>query len=166
MASGSNSRRYRFMTERLRRLERMYVDNPTYFITCCTENRKALLATPDIHCRFIEFSRGALERNVFVGRYVLMPDHVHLFVKMPPPSENLSKWIKSLKNFLSKSFNQSGHDAPHWQKGFYDHVLRSGESYSKNWMYVVENPVRAKLVTQWQQWPYQGEINSLMFQRE
>jgi len=29
--------------------------------------------------------------------------------------------------------------APHWQKGFFDHVLRSGDSYSQKWDYVREN---------------------------
>jgi putative transposase len=51
--------------------------------------------------------------------------------------------------------------ALHWQKGFFDHVLRSTESYSEKWLYMVENSVRAGLVTDWKQWPYQGEIQPL-----
>ena len=30
-----------------------------------------------------------------------------------------------------------------WQEEFFDHVLRSSESYSQKWDYVKENPVRA-----------------------
>jgi hypothetical protein len=33
-----------------------------------------------------------------------------------------------------------------WQPGFFDHVLRSDESYSEKWNYVRDNPVRAKLI--------------------
>jgi putative transposase len=54
-----------------------------------------------------------------------------------------------------------GVSAPHWQKGFFDHVLRSEESYSEKWLYVVENPVRRGLVAQAQDWPFQGEIAPL-----
>jgi len=42
-------------------------------------------------------------------------------------------------------------------------VLRSSESYSEKWYYVRENPVRGKLVKQWQEWPYVGEIFELYF---
>jgi putative transposase len=149
--------------ERLHRLDRLYVENPVYFITFCTEGRKAILHHRQIHDAFVQFCNQALQRDIFVGRYILMPDHVHLFIKLPPPAENLSSWIKSVKNYLSKTMKQSGHVAPHWQKGFFDHVLRSGESYSDKWLYMVENPVRAGLVTNWKDWPYQGEIHALRF---
>src|SRR5437016_2259422 len=109
--------------ERLHRLEHLYADNPVYFLTFCTADRKAILANEVIHKAFIDFGSEALTRNIFVGRYILMPDHVHLFVKVPAPSENLSRWVKSLKNYLSKALRMLNIPAPHWQKGFFDHVL-------------------------------------------
>jgi REP element-mobilizing transposase RayT len=147
--------------ERLHRLERLYVANPVYFVTFCTEDRKIILAHQSVHDAFVQFCRDALKRNFFVGRYILMPDHIHLFVKLPPPSENLSNWIKSLKNFLSKALRFQNVATPHWQKGFFDHILRSTESYSEKWLYMVENSVRAGLVTDWTKWPYQGELQPL-----
>lgn len=47
---------------------------------------------------------------------------------------------------------------PVWQRGFFDHVLRSDESYAQKWDYVRENPVRAGLVKRAEDWPYAGEI--------
>ena len=47
---------------------------------------------------------------------------------------------------------------PVWQRRFFDHVLRSDESYAQKWNYVRENPVRAGLVTNAEDWPYAGEI--------
>jgi hypothetical protein len=44
------------------------------------------------------------------------------------------------------------------KEGFFDHVLRSDESYSQKWNYVRENPARAGLVNSAEDWPYQGEI--------
>ena len=49
-----------------------------------------------------------------------------------------------------------------WQEEFFDPVLRSSESYSQKWEYVKENPVRARLVKKFDEWPFQGEIESLM----
>jgi len=45
-----------------------------------------------------------------------------------------------------------------WQPGFFDHILRSDESYTEKWNYVRDNPVRAGLVEIADDWPYQGEI--------
>jgi hypothetical protein len=44
------------------------------------------------------------------------------------------------------------------EEGFFDHLLRSNESYSQKWNYVRENPLRAGLVKSAADWPYQGEI--------
>lgn len=52
-------------------------------------------------------------------------------------------------------------NAPYWQERFFDHVMRSRESYEQKWLYVRDNPVRAGLVGNWSDWPYQGEINPL-----
>jgi len=147
--------------ERLHRLEQLYIEKPVYFLTFCTVDRKAILADEQIHDAFMHFSREAMTRNIFVGRYILMPDHIHLFVKLPPPSENLSLWVKSLKNYLSIALRSRKVPAPHWQKGFFDHVLRSTESYSSKWLYMVENSVRAGFVKDWAEWRFQGEIYTL-----
>ena len=55
----------------------------------------------------------------------------------------LAKWVKSLKNTISKTLRAERIALPHWQKAFFDHVLRSSESYSEKWEYVYENPARA-----------------------
>jgi len=98
-----------------------------------------------------------------VGRHVLMPDHLHLFVSVDEIS--LSNWVKSLKNALSKSLRGLGCEAPHWQKGFFDHLLRSGESYSQKWDYVRANPVRVGLAAIPEDWPYAGEIHNLEYRK-
>ena len=48
--------------------------------------------------------------------------------------------------------------AANMQRGFFDHLLRSAESYGQKWNYVRENPVRAGLVEKAEDWPYAGEI--------
>ncbi|PYL99683.1 MAG: hypothetical protein DMF19_11765 [Verrucomicrobia bacterium] len=86
-----------------------------------------------------------------------MPDHLHAFVGLDDQKIDPPGWIKSLKNTLSKALRFDGIPAPHWQKDFFDHVLRSEESYEEKWHYVRENPVRAGLVKRWQDWPFRSE---------
>ncbi len=52
------------------------------------------------------------------------------------------------------------YDAPVYFITFstFDHILRHGESYSEKWNYVHQNPLRAGLVEQPEDWPFQGEV--------
>lgn len=151
------------MPQRLRRLEYAFQRLPIYFVTACTHERRTTLNNSDAHGRLIEFGNKGSELGAWLGAYVLMPDHLHAFVVIDDERMNLSRWIKSLKNSLSKTLRTTGVHAPHWQKGFFDHILRSGESYSAKWDYVRENPVRAGFVKQWDEWPFVGEIFDLEF---
>jgi putative transposase len=141
-----------------RRLERVYAHAPLYFITCCTYRRRALLANHPVHAAFLEFGqRGQKDLGVAVGRYVILPDHLHFFVAIPA-HVILGSWVGTLKRFVGKAVKRNNPRDPIWQRGFFDHILRSAESYSKNWHYVRENPVRARLVESADAWPYAGEI--------
>jgi putative transposase len=143
------------------RLRELFTENPVYYITACSYRRKNILACPVVHESFIRFSLNAANHGIGVGRYVIMPDHIHLFAAFGPESPSLSSWMKSRKNAISKSLTMATVRAPHWQKGFSDHVIRSGESYDQKWLYVSENPVRAGLVRSTADWPYAGEISRL-----
>ena len=146
---------------RLRRLDWLFPRAPIYFVTACTHSRARWLACPEIHESLVAFFSRGTERRAFVGRYVLMPDHFHLFVSFQPGRLQLSDWMKSLKNSLSKTLRAMRKTPPHWQDGFFDHVLRSSESYEQKWLYVRDNPVRAGLISRAGDWPYQGEIHRL-----
>jgi putative transposase len=141
---------------RLEQLSRCY-DPPLYFITFNTHQRQKMLAKAEVHERFITFARIGETRGIAIGRYVLMPDHVHLFVRGSLDFV-LTQWVRLLKRELSKAIPIN---RPHWQKGFFDHVIRNSESYAGKWEYVWENSVRAGLVKHADTWPYQGERLSL-----
>jgi putative transposase len=147
---------------RLSRLDRIFPVFSIYFVTFCTSQRRQSLANEKVHDAFRLFCEHAKTRHVWVGRYVIMPDHLHFFVdcgeEMP-----LSEWVKSLKGALSKTLRAAGQESPYWQKGFFDHLVRSESSYEEKWLYTRENPVRARLVTRPEDWPYQGEISPLPF---
>ena len=117
-----------------------------------------VLASDAVHAAFVKFATQAYsERNIAVGRYVIMPDHLHLFIRGPDGFQ-LGRWIGMLKQVLAKATSPVRAKSPIWQRGFFDHVLRSDESYAQKWNYVRENPVRAGLVTNADNWPYAGEV--------
>lgn len=154
------------MKRRLARLERVYLHHPIYFITANTARRKQILAHSYIHDAFVRFALAGPEHGAWVGCYVLMPDHCHIFVAYDDQKITLSGWTKSLKNALSLALRERGVATPHWQKGFFDHLLRTSESASEKWNYVRENPVRAGLVTRAEQWKFAGQIFPLEYRCE
>jgi putative transposase len=150
--------------QRPRRLELLFCSvRPFYFVTFNAHARLWLLPREEIHHTFRSFGAGAENHDIAVGRYVIMPDHIHLFVAFPITGPTLSEWIGALKTVLGKELLRLGVQKPHWQEGFFDHVLRSAESYSEKWDYVRMNPVRAGLCKEPEDWPYQGEIVSIAY---
>jgi REP element-mobilizing transposase RayT len=86
-----------------------------------------------------------------------MPDHVHLFIR-GGHDFRLGRWVGALKQALAKAAKLSPAKTQVWEEGFFDHVLRSDESYSQKWNYIRENPGRADLASSVEAWRYQGEI--------
>ena len=130
------------------------------FLTICTKGRKPILANPETHKLLRAAWRDA--RLWLVGRYVVMPDHVHLFCA-PAESETqpLLQWVKYW-NGVARTWTNPV-ESRVWQRHFWDTQLRRSESYDQKWQYVVENPVRAGQVARSEDWPYQGEMNVLQW---
>jgi REP element-mobilizing transposase RayT len=129
------------------------------FVTVCTKDRKPILADDTAHQTLVEAWQVAT--SWLVGRYVIMPDHVHLFCA---PAElhplPLLKWVSYWKSHAARHWPRAA-DAPVWQRHFWDTQLRRGENYSAKWEYFSQNPVRAELVQSGEEWPFQGELNEL-----
>jgi REP element-mobilizing transposase RayT len=142
------------VNKHLRRLERVWIDFPIYYITTCVRNRKYVLAQDEAAQILVEEWRAARCRHGW-GRAKL-------------DAKSLSDFVGNWKSWTSRAINALGRprSAPAattlWQREFFDHVVRSNESYAEKWNYVQENPVRAGLVKSADHWSYSGEIEILM----
>ena len=145
----------------LKRLDKIWTANPRYFITVCTENRRQILASEEKAAVLISEWEAAMERHGWaVGSYVIMPDHVHFFCTDSEQGILLSEFVGKWKEWTAKALKRkAGLDGQIWQSGFFDHLLRSSESYSEKWEYVRNNPVRAGLVENPEEWPYWGHVH-------
>ena len=61
----------------------------------------------------------------------------------------MKKVIAGWKRYTAK------HAMIRWQRDFFDHRLRDDEGYGEKAAYILANPVRAGLITEGAQWPYQ-----------
>ena len=124
------------------------------FVTVCTNRRIPILANHRFHRILLDLWRD--NRHWMVGRYVLMPDHLHLFaVRACNGTASLDRWIPWWKRKFSLEA-RLGPDI--WQQDFWDTRMRSAEHYNGKWLYVRDNPIRKGFVRSHQEWRYQGEI--------
>ena len=131
-----------------------------YFVTICTKNKQKLLSTivgeglcalPQIRLtkvgKIVEASLKYIHENIdgiSLDKYVIMPNHVHLLLRIEECSEAggrggppLHKIIGQFKSFTTHQCNQVL-----WQRSFHDHVVRGEEDYREIWTYIFENPLR------------------------
>ncbi|MDE0398298.1 MAG: hypothetical protein OXL96_10880 [Candidatus Poribacteria bacterium] len=109
--------------------------------------------------------------------YCIMANHVHVvFAPLPiqssdvaqtvrlPANENdaqtkslcyntLSSIMQSLKGYTARRANQIlGRRGPFWQHESYDHCVRNSNEWQRIIRYVLNNPVKAGLVDEWEKW--------------
>jgi REP element-mobilizing transposase RayT len=131
-------------------------DTPVFFVTICTLHRREIGDLDTVHEAFRKYATRATEEfGVAVGRYVILPDHIHFFV-CGGVDFVLATWVSGLKRAISVALHANKSSL--WQPGFFDHLLRNDESYGAKWEYVQNNPVRHGLVSAPNDWPYQGEV--------
>lgn len=129
-----------------------------YFITICTQNRRNLFwknvgAITDRPENVPLTNLGMLARQsiedipryypvVSVDHFVIMPNHIHLLLQIHTDNDGrsmiaptISTVVRLMKGAVSK---QAGFSV--WQKGFYDHVVRSQRDYLDIWNYIEGNP--------------------------
>jgi REP element-mobilizing transposase RayT len=137
---------------------------PIVFLTTCTHRRQALLANALAHSVLLDiWTRSAELNGWFVGEYVLMPDHAHLFAAPGPRACSLAAWMQLWKAIAARNINRAlSRQGTVWQADYFDRYLRSRHDYEQKWAYVEQNPVRQELVTDHKEWwAYRGIIHDL-----
>ena len=86
------------------RLRFITQSQPLYFVTFCTMHRKALLANSAVYGAFCQYAKVGMEQGAGVGQFVIMPEHVHLFVRMSGETA-LGRWVGGLKRAMGKAMS-------------------------------------------------------------
>ena len=134
----------------------------TYSFTFSTFCRRPLFRDRIVGARVVEYVRqAALKFDVVVLAYCVMPDHVHLLIRVPAGTSAI-EFVKSVKQ-------QSGFHLKQklgvgiWQKSSYDHIVRREEDIASVAAYILQNPLRAGLVPNSIDYPLSG---SFVWERE
>ncbi len=146
-----------------------------YFITICTKEHIEILSTvgtgvPDgpqtnnqthIAVCLSEYGLCAEKylkqlndfyENIFIDKYVIMPNHIHLLLRISKPTDKMTNIIKSgstptstiISKFTStfKRMCNSDFGFNFWQQRSNDHIVRDEDDYLRIWQYIDENPAK------------------------
>lgn len=135
-----------------------YSLNGAYFVTVCTQDRKRILSdivgdgfpvpkpcgkVAEAMIHRISVKYPAVE----VDKYVIMPDHIHMLLRIRPegtgnPSPTLGNVIGWYKYQASKEINllRGTQGERVFQRSYHDHVIRNQQDYDEIWQYIENNP--------------------------
>jgi REP element-mobilizing transposase RayT len=141
-----------------RQLPHLQCDDKPHFVTFCTEHRWVLperVRSIVLDC-CLHDNGGKFDLRVAV----VMPDHVHMI--FTPLVNQQAMEIYSLADIMDAVKGTSAHKVNKmlgrrgrvWQPESFDHVLRSSENVDAKIIYLLENPVRARLVGEWTDYPW------------
>jgi putative transposase len=130
------------------------------FDTVCTKDRIPWLANDEVHEQVRQIWEDA--SAWLVGRYMIMPDHIHMFAAQGKIEIEFKDWVKYWKSQFTKRHKISGH---RWQTDDWDTRMRTGQQYEEKWQYVRLNAVRHGLVESPENWPYQGTLHELRWEQ-
>jgi putative transposase len=124
--------------------------NEIYFISInCQIRHQNQLALPDISERIFETVRHRQENFIWWPHvFLLMPDHLHALLSFPPSEKSVQSVISKWKEWTAKKIGIG------WQRDFFEHRLRHDESRREKANYILQNPVRKKLVRKPEDWRY------------
>ena len=123
-----------------------YVGCYRYFLTTCTHERRETFLDHEIAIQTIEqFRRTSRDEGFSLLAYCVMPDHMHALLEGLDDASDFRRCAKIAKQRSGAVYALKS-DAPLWQKGYYEHVLRDDEDSKEVAFYIIANPVRAGLV--------------------
>ena len=86
--------------------------------------------------------------------WCLMPNHVHVVIEIPGQS-SLGNIVKSWKSFTARRINpRLGRTGAFWHADYFDRYMRNEEDLERTIGYVEQNPVKAGLAIEPNDWPW------------
>ncbi|MGN1308183.1 MAG: transposase [Faecousia sp.] len=152
--------------KRLRLPDYDYSSEGVYFLTLCTKDRAPILSNiktanengETVAAISLTHLGGIVQEYILsipkaypyinVDSYVIMPDHVHLLLRITsvparraessrPTASVIAQTVAVFKRLTSRDCKQAL-----WQDGYYDHIIRDAQDYQTRIEYIETNPLR------------------------
>ena len=108
------------------------------------------------------FRTARRKRPFVIDAIVVLPDHLHAILTLPPDDADFSAhWRRIKGHFSSALIRQSASlqrrpngELALWQRRFWEHTIRDDRDFERHVDYIHFNPVKHGLASRVRDWPY------------
>ncbi len=142
---------------------RFFVHGGCYFFTVNLLERRRSLLTDHIDSLRDSVRRVKRLYPFHIDAWVVLPDHMHMVLTLPPDSADFSVRLRLMKLLFAKGLprgerlsatRRKRNERGIWQRRFWEHSIRDDRDYSKHIDYCHWNPMKHGYVQQVKDWPY------------
>lgn len=148
---------------RMPRYRRDIVPGATYFITLCLADRRRRLLIEQIDLLGTVIRSVRAVQPFRLDALVVLPDHLHGVVTLPPGDADLAGRLRRIKSRFSRRQPPDEAISPSrylrrergiWQRRYWEHRIRDELDLLRHVDYIHYNPVKHGLVQRASDWPW------------
>jgi putative transposase len=141
---------------------RNLVRGGTYFFTVALANRRSSVLVNNVDALRQAFLKTRAERPFEIDAIVILPEHLHAIMTLPPEDFDYSGRWRRVKSLFTRAIVKSGASITRdsrseyqlWQRRFWEHTIRDDADFERHVDYVHFNPVKHNLVSRVADWPH------------
>jgi putative transposase len=141
---------------------RNFIPGGTYFFTVTLADRRSDALVRNVDALRRAFRTARRERPFVVDAIVILPDHLHAILTLPPNDADFSGRWRRTKGHFSRGLIDAGTRVKRhangelalWQRRFWEHTIRDEADFSRHVDYIHFNPVKHGLVSRVRDWPH------------
>jgi putative transposase len=144
------------------RYRRNFIPGGTWFFTVTLADRRSRALVDHIEALRLAFRTTRRERPFSIDAIVVLPDHLHAILTLPPNDADFSGRWQRIKGHFSSDLMRAGHavtrwpngDLALWQRRFWEHTIRNEADFARHVDYIHINPVKHGLAPRVRDWPH------------
>lgn len=144
------------------RYRRNFVPGGMFFFTVTLDDRRSSALVDYVASLRSAFRKTRSERPFVIDAIVVLPDHLHAILTLPPGDPDFSGRWRRIKSLFTRSVVAAGVPVSRddrgeyalWQKRFWEHTIRGDGDFERCADYIHFNPVKHRLVTSPAAWPF------------
>ncbi|WP_370111500.1 REP-associated tyrosine transposase [Bradyrhizobium yuanmingense] len=144
------------------RYRRNFVPGGMFFFTVTLDDRMSSVLVDHVDELRSAFRVTRAERPFEIDAIVILPDHLHVIMRLPDSDSDFSGRWKRIKSAFTHRLAASGapicrnHRGEYalWQRRFWEHTIRNDADFERCADYIHYNPVKHGLVAAAIEWPY------------
>jgi putative transposase len=144
------------------RYRRNFVPGGTFFFTVTLIDRRSRVLVERIAALRTAFRAARKERPFAIDAVVILPDHLHVVMTLPPGDADFSGRWRRIKGVFTHQVVAGGETIRNnhkgefalWQRRFWEHTISDDDDFARHVDYIHFNPVKHGLVSRVQDWPH------------